>query len=83
MGAALPWIARYEDYANCKKNIAKGYGNIPCSTTRLLSLLQLTGDNQFYGQMTRDGNGADCKSVGSAMQVSSTWLPKSAGNARY
>ena len=39
LGAAMPWIARYEDYANCKKDIARGYGNIPRSTTRLLSLL--------------------------------------------
>jgi hypothetical protein len=39
LGAAMPWIARYEDYANCKKDIARGYGNIPRSTTRLSSLL--------------------------------------------
>lgn len=48
MGAAMPWIARYEDYANCKKDITRGYGNIPRSTTRLLSLLWLTEDNQFW-----------------------------------
>ena len=29
MGAAASWIARYEDYANCIKDIARGYGNIP------------------------------------------------------
>lgn len=36
MGAATPWIARYEDYANCIKDIARGYGNVPRSMTRAL-----------------------------------------------
>ena len=38
MGAAMPWIARYEDYANCKKDIARGYGNIPRSNTSVLGV---------------------------------------------
>lgn len=49
----MSWIARYEDYANCKKDITRGYGNIPRSTTRLLSLLQLTEDNQFFWCVTQ------------------------------
>lgn len=42
-------------YANCKKDIARGYGNIPRSTTRLLSLLQLTGDNQLENYKLKGG----------------------------
>ena len=38
MGAAMPWIARYEDYANRRKDIARGYGNIPCSKTSVLGV---------------------------------------------
>lgn len=53
MGAAMPWIARYKDYVNCKKGIAREYGNISRSTTRLLSLFKLMEDNQFYGPLEK------------------------------
>ena len=38
LGVAASWIARYEDYANCKKDIARGYGNIPRSNTSVLGV---------------------------------------------
>ena len=47
MGAAASWIARYEDYANCTKDIARGYGNIPRSKTRVLGGFGPMEDTQF------------------------------------
>lgn len=48
LGAAASWIARYEDYANCIKDIARGYGNIPRSKTRALGG-RVDGRCSLYG----------------------------------
>ena len=47
MGAAASWIARYEDYANYTKDIARGYGNTPRSKTRVLGGFGPMEDTQF------------------------------------
>ena len=50
LGAAASWIARYEDYANCKKDIARGYGNIPRSKTSVLGGFgPMEGTQYFMG----------------------------------
>ena len=48
LGAAMPWIARYEGYANCKKDIARGYGNIPRSTTSVLGGFEPMEGTQYF-----------------------------------
>ena len=49
LGAAASWIARYEDYANCIKDIARGYGNIPRSKTRALGGFGPMEDAHYLG----------------------------------
>ena len=53
MGAAASWIARYEDYANCKKDIARRYGNILRSKTSVLGVFGPMEGTQLIAQYWR------------------------------